>query len=689
MGVFTRRSSVVLSAIIVLAAALVAPAGAAIQLARPTAPRSVHASPGAATATVHWAKSARGTQPTYRVVSSPTSRGCATRALFCSVTGLTNATGYRFRVRATSHGVSGPWSAWSAVVTPHATLTGMSVSPVKGIPLVQPLATVSDGTDLWVLNSGGGYRGHQSLTKTTLATRHTSVITGGPLAASAAHFTGLASNGTDVFLTASYDAQSSGAVYEMNIATGVFTPIVSSLFSDPTAVVATPAAAYVLSFYGEANSTGAIVRVDLATGAITEIESALFNQSNALAISPGTLWITNQAGGVNPAGSLLTVDLATSAVREVDDPSFNNPVAVVADATSVVVLNEPAAPAAHSISVLTIATGTVHADTSPALAGVSAVALDAGTLWLATTTGGTYGDGSLLEVNRVSGSVAPVNSALFVTPGFIATGAGLVFVVSVNTMAVANPHGTMARYGPGPLPPGHPAANLSPMPAYNHSVCTYSARYVYTNTPACTAAQVQAISVAHLAEGVKPMVLPINWNSLSVAEQIFVVTDLERVDRGLPPYLGINAALSANAQAAADTGKDPTVAARFPLAAGTAGSLAFGGVWSGNFSPLSADFGWMYSDGWGGSQIATFNFACTRATALGCWGHRDEILGDPPGSGLATGLRCTTCEVGVGYALLPRYHWGSYVALIERPAHAPPPMTFTWAHDVAPFLPTR
>jgi hypothetical protein len=34
------------------------------------------------------------------------------------------------------------------------------------------------------------------------------------------------------------------------------------------------------------------------------------------------------------------------------------------------------------------------------------------------------------------------------------------------------------------------------------------------------------------------MILPLNWYLLSATQQLFVLADLERVDRGLPPYPG-------------------------------------------------------------------------------------------------------------------------------------------------------
>jgi hypothetical protein len=176
------------------------------------------------------------------------------------------------------------------------------------------------------------------------------------------------------------------------------------------------------------------------------------------------------------------------------------------------------------------------------------------------------------------------------------------------------------------------------------------------------------------------MVLPSNWYALTTPEQLFVVANLERTARGLPPYLGINAALSANAQRAAQSNADPSVASGFPVSYDAGQIPAMGGAWSGGFSVLAADYMWMYDDGWGGSVSTTSNIACGSAAALGCWAHRDELLGSDPGFNPGVGLTSTNCEMGVGYAVVNGL--GSYVDLIERPQGIAPAMTFTWAQEV-------
>jgi hypothetical protein len=188
----------------------------------------------------------------------------------------------------------------------------------------------------------------------------------------------------------------------------------------------------------------------------------------------------------------------------------------------------------------------------------------------------------------------------------------------------------------------------------------------------CTNFVLRAINRAHRAEGVRAMVLPTNWYQLSTQQQLFVVADLERVDRGLPAYLGMNSALTVSAQRAAVLAQDPQVASGFSFA-------SMGGTWAGANSVLEADYGWMYEDGWGGSISRTSNIDCTSPRASGCWGHREVLLGH------YTGLGCTKCELGTGYARLGRSS-ASYTDLIEAPVGSAPAVGFTWVRDVAPYL---
>lgn len=259
--------------------------------------------------------------------------------------------------------------------------------------------------------------------------------------------------------------------------------------------------------------------------------------------------------------------------------------------------------------------------------------------------------------------------------------------------------------GHGILPPANPPANITPVPnpffsgnctsgAGGGTVCsdpcfTYSnGSWSYANlSPACTNYQLAAINYARGLEGVAPMVLPTNWSTLTVPEQLFVLADLERTGRGLPPYLGMVPILDAAANTAAIAFSDPSVPAGIPLA----NYDAFGGAWSGGSAnaPMEADYGWMYQDGWGGSLANTYNGACRGPTSSGCWAHRDELLGlsnYDSSTPWGVGLDCHTCVMGTGY-FASATNGGSYVDLVVKPAGAVPAMSFTWASNVVPYLP--
>ncbi len=242
----------------------------------------------------------------------------------------------------------------------------------------------------------------------------------------------------------------------------------------------------------------------------------------------------------------------------------------------------------------------------------------------------------------------------------------------------------------------NPSANINPSPNFLSSgQCTSSAGSwtcanpcvttslkwpSYINDPACTNYILQAVNVARADENLPSMVLPSNWYSLSTTQQLFVVANLERIARGLPPYLGINAALSANAQRAAQSNSDPSVAAGFSIGNDAQGDPGMGGAWAGGFTVLAADYVWMYDDGWGGNAAGTSNIACTSASAAGCWAHRDELLGSDAPYNPGVGLNCQNCEMGTGYAVVGAS--SSFVDLVELPKGAPPVMTFTWAEEL-------
>jgi hypothetical protein len=205
----------------------------------------------------------------------------------------------------------------------------------------------------------------------------------------------------------------------------------------------------------------------------------------------------------------------------------------------------------------------------------------------------------------------------------------VVALVAVAALATAPASAPAATYRSSkPLPPSpdfavppedasathipDPTVNIRPDPDYVDS-CAQSGIDVSRR---CTRAALGAIDHARAKEGVKPMVLPATFDLLSVPEQLLVVIDRERVDRGLRPFEGLTRALDADAQQGADSADDPPDP-------GPAYAVV-DSVWAGGASnALDADYGWMYDDGPGSA-----NLDCPRAGAPGCWGHRHGILDD-------------------------------------------------------------
>ena len=145
-------------------------------------------------------------------------------------------------------------------------------------------------------------------------------------------------------------------------------------------------------------------------------------------------------------------------------------------------------------------------------------------------------------------------------------------------------------------------------------------------------------------EGLGPLRFDVaRFSHLSVAEQVFVLSNLERTTRGLYPAMAMVRRLDVIAAGAAVRDEDPTDP-----------GAGYSSIWSsappslGQFAAF-ADFGWMYDDG-PPPQYIFRNIDCVHAGQSGCWGHRQNILSNP----LATaGHRACPPELvaGTGFAL--------------------------------------
>jgi hypothetical protein len=164
----------------------------------------------------------------------------------------------------------------------------------------------------------------------------------------------------------------------------------------------------------------------------------------------------------------------------------------------------------------------------------------------------------------------------------------------------------------------NPRRNLAPHPNYFTACETHG-----DNSPACIKSVLAAIRHARAKEHVKKpaLILPRNFAKLNAAEQTFVVTDLERVDRGRRPFRGLTSSLDTLAHVAAVAHLDPTIAMS---QLDNMKIEDYGSIWASDLGPLAADYDWMYNDGY--SANSDINLACLTRSSSGCWGHRENIL---------------------------------------------------------------
>jgi hypothetical protein len=183
-----------------------------------------------------------------------------------------------------------------------------------------------------------------------------------------------------------------------------------------------------------------------------------------------------------------------------------------------------------------------------------------------------------------------------------------------------------------------------------------------------SSADASTVDFCRALEGVGPITLPSNWSALTVPQQLLVVINLERVNRGLPPVIGLSASLDSLAQEGANGNHDPGFPAGYHDPAGTTGAYYDGGGvwWYNSDTAVSADASWMYGDGYGGK-----NLACMSPTASACWGHRDILLSDGSSE---------TLVGGAGYVPSP-----NSFAFEELYGYETSDLVFTWASELRYF----
>lgn len=252
--------------------------------------------------------------------------------------------------------------------------------------------------------------------------------------------------------------------------------------------------------------------------------------------------------------------------------------------------------------------------------------------------------------------------------GGISAGAVSAGVVSAGPVSAGAVSGSAAAAStlPAGMRPAHPVSNLDPAVAFAR-LCHASRAAAASD--ACRRVLVADIDAARAREHLRALALPRDYAHLPARQQVFVLTNLERVDRGLPPVSGINAALNVRALLGASREEDPSPAG---WQLGGLAGLVWTSVQATAANPLEADWLWMYSDGWAGD--ATTNIDCTGPGSAGCWSHRDNILqAYPAHSVLVTG---TAAADRTATTI-------SYTQLVLAGTGRAPRLLYTWRLAVA------
>jgi hypothetical protein len=179
---------------------------------------------------------------------------------------------------------------------------------------------------------------------------------------------------------------------------------------------------------------------------------------------------------------------------------------------------------------------------------------------------------------------------------------GVLTVAPLSTAATSAPRLAAISASKGLA---NPRSSMHPSRAFK----TYC--FESNHSSQCNAAALADIDAGRKAEGLRKLSLPKNFYKLSTINQLQVVSNRERNVRGLAT-MPMNSKLNSYAQQGAQSGNDPSG----PNAYSWGSNISWG-----YFTPLAADFAWMYDDG-----PNSPNVACAKAGEAGCWGHRDNIL---------------------------------------------------------------
>lgn len=177
-------------------------------------------------------------------------------------------------------------------------------------------------------------------------------------------------------------------------------------------------------------------------------------------------------------------------------------------------------------------------------------------------------------------------------------------------------------------PVRNPSANEAPSPPGGTGCRSYGLSVLLAspdNSDACIAGALAALDNSRANEGLAPLSFDIAaFAAMPTYEQIFAITDLERLSRGLVPAAYLTTQLDTASQLGANTSSDPQLPST--LAGGAVPVWSTSNWQGGDSNVLWADDTWLYDDGFGSS-----NADCTGPGSPGCWVHRhNTLLPNPP-----------------------------------------------------------
>jgi len=187
----------------------------------------------------------------------------------------------------------------------------------------------------------------------------------------------------------------------------------------------------------------------------------------------------------------------------------------------------------------------------------------------------------------------------------------------------------------------------------------------------CITQELEAIDNAQTQEGLQPTIIGIAaFTQLSPADQMFVLTNLERVIRDLPPVMALTAQLDSIAEEGAVRMTDPALSG-WQLTGGK-GAIAWDSNWAGGLNTVGSDYFWLYSDGEG------YNIDCTPTNRSGCWQHEENTLAPISGS-CSDPKTLPQMVMGAGAATTAEYGPSEAEIIVQECGGLPSDTVFTWS----------